>query len=67
MVLLSHSIIIACSWFTIIKKNTIGAKPIAGTFGFFNRSSASAQFMIHEEEEEVATKVGVCNPRLVSL
>ena len=42
-------------------------KTITGTFGLFYRSSALAQLIIQEEEEEVAAKVAVCNLRLVSL
>ena len=39
---------------------------ITGAFGLFYRFSASVQFII-QEEQEVAAKVAVCNPRLVSL
>ena len=66
-VLLSHSIIIACNRFTIINKILLlGTKTITGMFWSFYRSSASSQFIIREEEE-IAAKVAVYNPRLVSL
>ena len=61
MVLLSHSIIIACNRFTIINKTYRNKNNNRNVWSFY-RSSASAQ-----EEEEVAANVAVCNPRLVSL
>ena len=49
------------------QQNTIGTKAITRTFGLFIDLSASAQFIVQEEEEQVAAKVAVYNPRLVSI
>ena len=65
MVSLSHSIIIACNHGLQSSTKYYRNKNNNKNVWSFHRSSASVQFII-QEEEEVAAKVAVCNPRLVS-
>ena len=58
MVLSSHSIMTVCNRFTIISEILWKQNNSRNAWSFY-RSSASAQFVIQEAEEEVAAKVAL--------